>query len=103
MLILLRKIYFGGGFSGGTSEKYLELAKKCAENIDIDVQNGIIPIWHDESALNKYYSENMPDIILNPSYHFPASNLEYYHNIWKHQPYKAKILLLEKNHQEIRL
>jgi glycosyltransferase involved in cell wall biosynthesis/SAM-dependent methyltransferase len=94
--------YFGGGFSGGAKEKYLLLSSKCADNLDIDTANGIIPIWHDESAINKYFSDNSPDTILTPSYHFPQTNLEHYKQIWYPSDYKCVILLLDKNHQEIR-
>ena len=95
-------IYFGGGFSGGKTKNYLELAAKCANDLDIDAANGITPIWHDESILNKYFSDNPPDIILSPSYHYPASNIEYYKSMWQGQDFRPKLLLLDKNHGEIR-
>jgi glycosyltransferase involved in cell wall biosynthesis len=97
-----RKIYFGGGFSGGITAKYLELSLKCADDLDIDINNGIIPIYHDESILNKYFVDHPPDIILSPSYHYPQGNIEYYKAMWQGQDFKPKILLLDKNHQEIR-
>lgn len=97
-----RKIYFGGGFSGGSSDRYLELAEKCANDLDIDQVNGIIPVYHDESIINKYFSGNLPEIILSPEYHYPQSNLSYYKKIWGTNNYRPKILLLDKNHSEMR-
>lgn len=96
------KHYYGGGFSGGKSANYLELAKWCGEKIDRDVANNIIPIWHDETALNRYFLDHEPDVILTPSYHYPQSNLPYYKKMWGRQDWKPKIMLLDKNHNEVR-
>lgn len=94
--------YFGGGFSGGKSENYINLAKTCYEKIQQDLANNIIAIWHDESHINKYFSENTPDIILSPSFHYPESNIEHYKKIWGNETFSKKILLLDKAHSEIR-
>ena len=95
------KYYFGGGFSGGKSDKYLQLSEWCSSMIDKDLSNNIVPLWHDETALNKYYLDNQPDVVLSPSYHYPENDRDY---IPKWRPYKfePKILLLDKNHKEIR-
>lgn len=93
--------YFGGGFSGGKSQHYLKLAKWCDENITKDINNGIMPRWHDETALNKYFIDNPPDVVLSPAYHYPMGNLNHYRSIWK-KNYNPKITLLEKNHEAIR-
>ena len=95
------KYYFGGGFSGGRTKKYLELAKWCNEMIDIDVNNGIIPIWHDETAINRYFLDHEPDIVLSPSYHYPQSHINHYKAIWNRN-FDPKIILLEKNHGDMR-
>lgn len=96
------KYYFGGGFSGGTKDNYLELSRWCSEKIDKEVSEGRIPLWHDETAINKYFADHMPDVILSPSYHYPQGNIEYYKKMWKPQTFNAKILLLDKIHKEIR-
>lgn len=96
------KHYFGGGFSGGKRSNYLDLSRWCSEHIDKDEANGIIPIWHDETAINRYFLDNEPDIILTPGYHYPQSNVEYYKNRWGGQNFHPKILLLDKNHHEVR-
>jgi len=96
------KHYFAGGFSGGKKDNYLKLSKWCSEMINNDVSNNIVPIWHDETAINRYFAENEPDTILTPSYHYPESNIEHYKSKWDNNNFKPKILLLDKNHKEIR-
>jgi glycosyltransferase involved in cell wall biosynthesis/SAM-dependent methyltransferase len=96
------KHYYGGGFSGGKSANYLELSKWCYERIEQDVANNIIPIWHDETALNRYFLDYEPTITLSPEYHYPQSNISMYKKMWGTQNWRAKILLLDKNHSDIR-
>lgn len=96
------KYYYGGGFSGGKNSNYLTLAKWCSEKIEQDVANNIIPLWHDETALNRYFLDNEPNIALSPSYHYPQSNIEHFKNIWAPDDWPVKILLLDKDHQNIR-
>ena len=93
--------YFGGGFSGGKASEYLKLSEQCEEWKNIDLNNGIMPLWHDETLLNRYFLDNRPEVILSPSYHYPQSNMSYYKRLWKRE-YKPKILLLDKNHGEVR-
>ncbi len=85
--------YFAGGFNGGTSIEYLKMSAVLSNNIDIDFSNGIIAIWHDESHMNRYFLDNPPTKILNPSYCYPES--------WQ-LPYDKKLLALDKNHNEVR-
>jgi len=96
------KYYFGGGFSGGAKDKYLELAQWCYDHIEKDVSNNIIPRFHDETALNRYLLVIEPDRILSPSFHYPESNLEHYKTKWNGENFIPKIILLDKNHTEIR-
>lgn len=85
--------YFAGGFNGGKSEEFLKMSYKLSNNIDIDYSNGIIAIWHDESHMNRYFIDNKPTKILNPSYCYGESM-----NI----PFERKLIALDKNHSEIR-
>lgn len=62
--------YFQGCFNGGRSKEFLEMSTKIASYMDIDLANGIIPIWHDESALNWYLINKDPHI-LPPTYAYP--------------------------------
>ena len=70
--------YFCGGFNGGTSKAYMDMAATIAKNVDTDAANGIIAVWHDESHLNRYLYENPPARILTPSFCTP----EGYHDHW---------------------
>ena len=64
--------YIIGGLNGGRSADYMEMIGVLEKRVDIDLNNRIVPIWHDESHLNRYHTEfslqgNKP-IRLNPSY-----------------------------------
>jgi histo-blood group ABO system transferase len=86
-------IYFAGGFNGGKSDIYLDMAKALSNNIDQDYKNGIIAIWHDESHFNRYTIDNKPTKILSPSYCYQENSSI---------PFKAKIIALDKKHEEMR-
>lgn len=93
--------YFGGGFWGFSSREFWRLVDVAIRMIDEDAKNGIVPTWHDESVLNRYLIERYPTKILSPSYHYPEGNIEYYKKMWP-EDYPCKILLLDKDHKEIR-
>lgn len=85
--------YFAGGFYGGTSAEVINICKTNSGNIEIDLSNGIIAVWHDESHWNRYLINHPPTVILTPSYCYPES--------WN-LPYPKKLLALDKNHKEMR-
>jgi len=85
--------YYAGGFNGGKASRYLEMAEACKQMVDADAAKGIIALWHDESYMNKYLSQNQPTNALTPSYCYPESL-----NI----PFKKRLLALDKNHSELR-
>jgi len=85
--------YFAGGFNGGKTGLFLDMAKTLSENINKDLQNGIIALWHDESHMNRYFIDNPPTKALTSSYCYPES--------WN-LPFKKKLLALDKNHKEMR-
>jgi hypothetical protein len=66
------RCYYQGCFNGGSTKEFMEMSRVLATDIDEDLNNGIIPIWHDESALNHYYSYWNP-LSLPPSYAYPES------------------------------
>jgi len=91
-----RPEYYAGGFQGGKTAKYLEAMKACRDLIDKDKAMGYIPIWNDETAWNKYLSENPPDVMLTPSYIYPDSLInEYYVPLWGRN-YQPKLVTLTK-------
>lgn len=78
--------YYMGSLNGGITEIYLDLVKKCMDNIQIDYDNGIIAIVLDESHLNRYLFDHKV-LGLSPSYGYPEG-----YNI----PFHKKILMLDK-------
>ena len=79
--------YFQGCFNGGRSKEFLEMSKFLSEKIDEDLNKNIIPIWHDESALNWYYKDKNP-LILSPGYAYPET--------WN-LPFEKKLIQVDKN------
>ncbi|WP_423737532.1 family 6 glucosyltransferase [Chitinophaga caseinilytica] len=80
--------YYMGGFYGGKSLSFLKMSRQLKSNIEIDLKNGIIAVWHDESHLNKYFWDNK-DILktLDPSYGYPENWI---------LPFKKRILIRDK-------
>lgn len=64
------KYYFFGAFNGGTSTAYLTMINTLKERINLDLQDGIIALWHDESHLNRYFLDKKP-LVLSPAYSYP--------------------------------
>lgn len=60
--------YFCGGFFGGSSVEFLNMSKIIESNINKDLENNIIAIWHDESHLNRYFLTNPPSLSLPLGY-----------------------------------
>jgi histo-blood group ABO system transferase len=85
--------YYAGGFLGGKTENFLSMSKTIAENVNKDLNNNIIAVWHDESHLNRYLIDNQPTIILPPMYCYPEGEGDVT---------KTKIISVKKNHKEIR-
>jgi hypothetical protein len=81
------KKYYQGCFNGGRRKEFISMSKELEELIDYDLSKDIIPVWHDESALNWYYCNRNP-LMLNPSYAYPESL-----NI----PFDKKIIQIDKS------
>ena len=89
--------YYAGGFNGGTTKRFLEMAEVISRRVSKDLYNDVVALWHDESHLNRYLIDNPPDVTLSPSYCFAEelkNNPEY--------PFEPKIVALKKNHSELR-
>ena len=87
-------VYWAGGMWGGTIDAALQLAEELAGRIDDDLSRGVIAVWHDESHLNKFFSENRARVHMhNPGYMYPES--------WR-LFYRKRILALDKNHAAMR-
>ena len=85
--------YFAGGFQGGSSACFLSMAESIHERIEIDKQNEITAVWHDESHLNRYLVSHPPTVVLSPSYCYPES---------QSMPYEKRLLALDKDHAKMR-
>lgn len=64
--------YFQGCFNGGRVKEFWEMSMILEKKIDEDMENKIVPIWHDESALNWFYM-NVNPLSLPFSYAYPES------------------------------
>ena len=82
------RYYYAGGLSGGCTKAYLKLCTTICSWVDRDATNHIIPIWHDESLINKYFLDNPPAITLSPAYLYPEGWL---------LPFEPIILIRDKN------
>jgi hypothetical protein len=80
------KVYFQGCFNGGRSKEFLEMSKQLDVLIYDDLKKNHVPLWHDESALNWYYSKRNPKS-LPPSYAYPEV---------AEPDYEKKIIQLDK-------
>ena len=92
------ELYYAGGFNGGSTKRFLEMAEVLADRVTKDLENDVIALWHDESQMNRYLIDNPPTISLNPEYCFAEEFIgsEQY-------PFKnPKIVALKKNHNELR-
>jgi len=65
-----RSNYFQGCFNGGRSRDFLNMCATLKDGIDKDLFRNIIPVWHDETALN-WYVINQDPLILPPVYAYP--------------------------------
>jgi hypothetical protein len=62
-----RKIYICGGIWFGTKQLLIEIVTDLNDKVNKDLKNNIIAIWHDESHLNRWYSEHGGNV-LDPSF-----------------------------------
>ncbi|WP_172402274.1 family 6 glucosyltransferase [Helicobacter sp. 13S00401-1] len=62
--------YYAGGLNGGAKDAYLKLIKDLRDNIQQDLDKGIVALWHDESHINKYFLDKeikaLPSTFLVP-------------------------------------
>lgn len=80
------KFYFSGALNGGKCEAFIQLIDACDKMVDADLANGLMPIWHDESVLNRYLSDKKVKVMYRDMGK-PAN--------WR-EPANAKIILRRK-------
>ena len=91
------ELYYAGGFNGGSTKRFLEMAEVLADRVTKDLENDVIALWHDESQMNRYLIDNPPTVSLTPSYVFAEEQMDN-----PNYPYEPKIIALKKNHNELR-
>lgn len=87
--------YYCGGFNGGTSSSFLNMAEQCKSMIDADAAKGIVPVWNDESAINRFLWTNPPTRVLTPSFCYPESYKGQYG--WVPEQFPPVLLALDKD------
>mgnify|MGYP002224187724 FL=1 len=76
--------YVSGGLNGGTSAAFLAMCKELDRRTEQDIRNGVVPLWHDESQLNRYAAEHPGSYrLLPPTYWYPGK-------VWQ-MPFEQKI------------
>ncbi len=87
------KYYFAGAFHGGLKDACIKMYETMAKNVQIDLDNGVIALWHDESHANRYFIDHKPTIVLDASYCCPGNS---------RKVNNAKLIALVKDHNEVR-
>ena len=65
-------MYYQGCLWGGKVPEVLEMIDELDSRVEEDLSNDVIAVWHDESQLNKFYSEVKEDVhLLGPEYAYP--------------------------------
>ncbi len=67
-----RSVYVCGGTWLGRKEEILKLCKELTARIDVDLEAGIMAVFHDESHLNWYQAKNQLPLLW-PEYCFDSS------------------------------
>ena len=65
-------VYFQGCVWGGRVPYVIEMMEELADRTDDDLSRDVVAVWHDESQMNKFYSERREDVhVLGPEYAYP--------------------------------
>lgn len=83
--------YLCGGFNGGEKDCFLEMIEELDGNIDKDLNNNIIAVWHDESHFN-YYVEKRVSL-------FNIIGLEFCYPEYRELRANTKVLVKDKDRE----
>lgn len=78
--------YYQGCFFGGERNAFLKMVVELKNRVQIDLDNDVIAVWHDESHMNRYFIDNKPKT-LHSGYAYPESI---------HIDFEPKIIQLDK-------
>ena len=71
-------MYYQGCLWGGRVHQVLDMIDELDSRVEEDLSNDVIALWHDDSQLNKFYSEVKEDVhLLGPEYAYPEVFQEY--------------------------
>jgi len=88
------QVYYQGCLWGGKVPEVCGMIDELEGRTNKDLENDIVALWHDESHLNKFYSERPNDVhILSPSFAYP----ELFSN---HCNFEPKIVHLAKENSK---
>tara|TARA_E500000305_G_C3932282_1_gene193362 strand:- start:340 stop:798 length:459 start_codon:yes stop_codon:yes gene_type:complete len=91
------KVYYQGCLWGGKIPEVFELIDLIDERTQVDVENDSIPVWHDESHINRFFIENEDRVhLLGPEYAYP----EVFED---HCNFKPKIVHLAKDNSKYQI
>lgn len=85
------KHYVAGGLNGGPTNLFLKMSKIIEDNINEDLKNNIIALWHDESQINKFVFNLDNYKLLSPAYLYPEGGYKSLIGI------SPKIIIRDKN------
>lgn len=58
-----RKSYVYGAIWMGRREQLVAMCTELARDVEYDLRNGVVAVWHDESHLNRYFADNGPGLL----------------------------------------
>jgi len=65
-------VYYQGCVWGGKVPKVFEMIDELQHNVNKDLENDVIAVWHDESHINRYFIDNKDQVhTLGPEYAYP--------------------------------
>lgn len=88
-------VYYSAAFYGGRRQNVTELWEFMTDAAYADISQDIIPVYHDESYMNRYFIDHPPDVVLTPSYYCG----EHGYCGW---PYELKMVYINKNYTVVR-
>jgi len=71
-------VYFQGCLWGGRVPDVIDMMKELDRRTQDDLLRDVIAVWHDESQMNKFFSERREDVyVLGPEYAYPEVFSDY--------------------------
>ena len=87
-------MYWQGCLWGGKIPEVCAMIDELMERTNLDLKDGIVAKWHDESHINKYFIENKDNVhTLGPQYAFPEVFADHCH-------FSPKIVHLAKDNSK---